>query len=62
MEIYNDNMIIDLSQISVKDFRKETEINRENLPQMDFTSIKLLQGEKKLLGLAFNKTKKELLK
>lgn len=61
MEIYKDNMILDLTQVSVKDFRNETLIKRENLPSFNFSSISMLKGEKNILGLSFDATKKELL-
>lgn len=62
IEIYNDEIKIDLDNIMFKDYNTETQYRKRLLSQfdIDFGSISTLKGEKKLMELAFQDTKKEL--
>ena len=62
IEIYNEEIKIDLDNIMFKDFNKETQYRKGvlSLVEIDFSSISKLKGEKTLMELAFQATKKEL--
>jgi hypothetical protein len=55
MNIYIDDTLIDISNISVTDFNEKTQILKEEFAktEIDFSSIGLLKGEKILLNKAF---------
>ena len=62
IEIYNNDIKIDLDNIMFKDFKEETQ-HRKNLlskVELDFSSISKLKGEKTLMELSFQATKNEL--
>jgi hypothetical protein len=63
IEIYNDETKIELDNVMFKDFNEETQYRKDLLSkiEMDFTSISKLKGEKTLMELAFQETKKELI-
>ena len=62
IEIYNDEVKIDLDNIMFKDFNEETQFRKDKLSkiQHDFDSISKLKGEKTLMELSFQQTKNEL--
>ena len=62
IEIYNDETKIELDNIMFKDFNEETQYRKDLLSKfdIDFSSISTLKGEKTLMELAFQHTKKEL--
>lgn len=62
IEIYNDDIKIDLDNIMFKDFNAETQYRKDLLTwvDIDFSSISTLKGEKTLMELAFQHTKNEL--
>jgi hypothetical protein len=55
MQIYIDNSLLDISNISVTNFTEKTEKLKEEFAksEIDFSSIGLLKGEKILLNNAF---------
>jgi hypothetical protein len=55
MEIYLNKEIIDVKNISIKDYKKETEILKDRLSEikLDFSSIGLLKGDKNILNMSF---------
>ena len=63
IEIYNTDIKIDLDNVMFKDFNEETQYRKGLLSQVniDFSSINTLKGEKTLMELAFQETKKELI-
>lgn len=62
IEIYNNEVKIDLDNIMFKDFNEETQFRKDKLSkiQHDFDSISKLKGEKTLMELSFQQTKNEL--
>jgi hypothetical protein len=62
IEIYNNEVKIDLDNIMFKDFNEETQYRKGLLSKVniDFSSISTLKGEKTLMELAFQQTKNEL--
>lgn len=62
IEIYNNEVKIDLDNIMFKDFNEETQYKKGLLSKVniDFSSINTLKGEKTLMELAFRDTKNEL--
>jgi hypothetical protein len=62
IEIYNNEIKIDLDNIMFKDFKEETQYRKDKLSkvELDFSSISKLKGEKTLMELAFQHTKNEL--
>jgi hypothetical protein len=62
LEIFNEETKIDLDNVKFKDFTEETQYRKDLLSKfnLDFTSISTLRGEKTLMELAFQETKKEL--
>ena len=62
IEIYNNDIKIDLDNIMFKDFKEETQYRKDKLSkvELDFSSISKLKGEKTLMELAFQHTKNEL--
>jgi hypothetical protein len=62
IEIYNDDIKIDLDNVMFKNFNSETQYRKELLTwfNLDFSSISTLKGEKTLMELAFQHTKNEL--
>lgn len=63
IEIYLDASKLDISNISIKDFNKDTQDmkNRLSLYELDFSSIGELKGEKILLEKSFQQQKAESL-
>ncbi len=63
IEIYLDASKLDISNISIKDFNKDTQDmkNRLSLYELDFSSIGQLKGEKILLEKSFQQQKAESL-
>ena len=63
IEIYNNETKIDLDNVMFKDFNEETQYKKDLLSkvEIDFTPISKLKGEKTLMELAFQETKKELI-
>lgn len=55
MQIYIDNSLLDISNISVTNFTEKTEKLKEEFAktEIDFSSINYLKGEKILLNNAF---------
>jgi len=55
MEIYINNEKLDISNISIKDYKKDTEILKEKLSEikLDFSSISVLKGDKNILNISF---------
>lgn len=55
LEIYLDSVKLDIQNISLTDFRKETQEKKDILSkvEIDFSSIKSLKGDKTLLQKAF---------
>ena len=62
IEIYNDEIKIDLDNVMFKDFKEDTQFIKDKLSkvELDFSSISKLKGEKTLMELAFQHTKNEL--
>jgi hypothetical protein len=62
IEIYNNEIKIDLDNVMFKNFNSETQYRKELLTwfNLDFSSISTLKGEKTLMELAFQHTKNEL--
>ena len=62
LEIFNEETKIDLDNVKFKDFNEETQYRKDLLSNVDidFSSISTLRGEKTLMELAFQETKKEL--
>jgi hypothetical protein len=62
IEIYNNDIKIDLDNIMFKDFNEETQHRKGLLSQViiDFRPISTLKGEKTLMELSFQQTKNEL--
>jgi hypothetical protein len=62
IEIYNNDIKIDLDNVMFKDFNEETQYRKGLLSQViiDFRPITTLKGEKTLMELAFQQTKNEL--
>lgn len=63
IEIYLDAAKLDISNVSIKDFNKDTQDKKEvlSLHDIDFSSIKSLKGEKTLLEKSFQQEKAESL-
>lgn len=63
IEIYLDVVKLDISNISIKDFNKETQNKKNELSmfEIDFSSISKLKGEKILLEKSFQQQKAESL-
>ena len=63
IEIYNNEIKVDLDNIMFKDFKEETQFRKDKLSkvELDFSSISKLKGEKTLMELAFQHTKNELI-
>lgn len=63
IEIYLDAAKLDISNVSVKDFSKDTKDKKNllSLFEIDFSSIKSLKGEKTLLEKSFQQQKAESL-
>jgi hypothetical protein len=63
IEIYIDAAKLDISNVSVKDFNKDTQDMKDILAlvELDFSSIGLLKGEKILLEKSFQQQKAESL-
>lgn len=63
IEIYNNDIKIDLDNVMFKDFKEETQYRKNLLSkvEIDFSSIPTLKGEKTLMELAFQATKNELI-
>lgn len=63
IEIYLDAAKLDISNVSVKDFSKDTKDKKNllSLFEIDFSSIKSLKGEKTLLEKSFQQEKAESL-
>jgi hypothetical protein len=63
IEIYIDAAKLDISNVSVKDFNKDTQDKKNilSLFDIDFSSIGLLKGEKILLEKSFQQQKAESL-
>ena len=63
IEIYNDETRIELENIIYKDYSDDIKQKRDefNEKELDFSSISTLKGEKTLMELAFQETKKELI-
>lgn len=61
MNIYVDDNLIDLKNISITDFNQKTQKLKEEFAktEIDFSSISLLKGEKTLLNKAFITTMAE---
>ena len=62
IEIYNNEIKVDLDNVMFKDFNEETQYRKGLLSKVniDFSSISTLKGEKTLMELAFQQTKNEL--
>lgn len=62
IEIYYEEQLIDFEQVKVKNFSEKMIQDRENKPinDIDFSSIKMLVGDKDVMELCFQHTKKEL--
>ena len=62
IEIYYEGQLIDFEQVKVKNFSEQMIENREKRPinDIDFSSLKMLVGDKDLMELSFQHTKKEL--
>lgn len=63
IEIYNNETIIELDNIILKDYSDDIKLKRDEFIQkeLDFSSISMLKGEKTLMELAFQEIKKELI-
>lgn len=63
IEIYNDDVKIDLDNVMFKDFKEETQYRKGLLSkvEIDFSSISKLKGDKTLMELSFQATKNELI-
>jgi hypothetical protein len=63
IEIYLDAAKLDISNISIKDFNKDTQDKKDLLSkhEIDFSSISKLKGEKILLEKSFQQQKAESL-
>ena len=63
IEIYLDDQQLDISNVSIKDFNKDTQDKKELLStqEIDFSSISKLKGEKTLLEKSFQQQKAESL-
>ena len=63
MNIYINNEMIDVNNISIKDYKKDTEILKDKLSRikLNFSSIGLLKGDKILLEKSFQQQKAESL-
>jgi hypothetical protein len=63
LEIYIDAAKLDLSNLSITDYSKQTEKLKEDFSksEIDFSSIGLLKGNKELLQKAFLNQKAECL-
>jgi hypothetical protein len=63
IEIYLDAAKLDISNVSVMDFNKDTQDKKNilSLFDLDFSSISLLKGEKTLLEKSFQQQKAESL-
>jgi hypothetical protein len=55
IEIYVNNEKLDMENISIKDYKKDTEILKEKLSEikLDFSSIYVLKGDKNILNISF---------
>jgi hypothetical protein len=63
IEIFNDENKIDVDNVKFKDFTEETQ-HRKNLLlnfDLNFSYVKLLNGDKILLDIAFQQQKQESL-
>lgn len=63
IEIYIDAAKLDISNVSIKDFNKDTQDKKNilSLVDLDFSSISVLKGEKTLLEKSFQNQKAESL-
>lgn len=63
IEIYNNETKIELDNIVIKDYTDDLKEKRDEFSknEIDFSSISTLKGEKTLMELAFQETKKELI-
>jgi hypothetical protein len=63
IEIHENENLIDLSNVSVTDYKAEIDKKREQLHDIvvDFSVIKILKGDKNIIDLSFQDSKNELL-
>lgn len=63
IELYNNDIMIDLDNVMYKDYNEETQYRKVLFSKydLDFSPIHLLKGEKTLMELSFQETKKELI-
>jgi hypothetical protein len=63
LEVYNDEIKLDIENIKFKDFNQETQYKKNLFSniEIDFSSIKTLKGDKKMLEKSFQQQKAESL-
>lgn len=63
IEIYKNETKIELDNVILKDYSEEIKQKKDEFNNniLDFSSISILKGEKTLMELAFQETKKELI-
>ncbi len=63
LEVYNDEIKLDIENIKFKDFNQETQYKKDLFSniEIDFSSISTLKGDKKMLEKSFQQQKAESL-
>lgn len=63
LEVYNDEIKLDIENIKFKDFNQETQYIKDLFSniEIDFSSISTLKGDKKMLEKSFQQQKAESL-
>lgn len=63
LEVYNDEIKLDIENIKFKDFNQETQYKKDLFSniEIDFSTIKTLNGDKKMLEKSFQQQKAESL-
>lgn len=61
IEIYVDDKQLDMKNVSVANFNQKTQEIKDKFAEtkLDFSTIKMLKGDKKILDLAFQQQKAE---
>ena len=63
LEVYNDEIKLDIENIKFKDFNQETQYKKDLFSniEIDFSSISTLKGDKKMLEKSFQQQRAESL-
>jgi glycyl-tRNA synthetase alpha subunit len=63
LEVYNDEIKLDIENIKFKDFNQETQYIKDLFSniEIDFSSISTLKGDKKMLEKSFQQQRAESL-